>query len=118
MNSSRSIATLLVMLIAVGCLVGIPPAKAEGPFDVDNSTNPANRGSGTLVVQPDDHGIGSDGNTAVLRSATGIIGGDWFTGIVSRLALKLFYAKQLEQQQGPSKTKSPAVDGARASSRL
>lgn len=115
MNSSRSIATLLVMLIAIGCLVGIPPVKAEGPFDVDNSAG-GGRGPGTTAIQPDDQN-GSDGNTAVLRSATGFTGGDWFTGIVSRLVIELFYAKQLETQ-GPSKTKTPAVGAARTNSRL
>lgn len=90
MKSSRSIATLLVMLIAFGCLIGVQFVRAEGPFDVDNSTGGGRTGTTTGFGdsgQPD----GDDEMVAPIRKASAFIGGDWFTGIILRVSFAYVY---------------------------
>lgn len=90
MNKPRSIITILVTLIAIGCIVNVQFVRAEGPFDVDNSGG-SGRGPGTTVINDPNDGDDSDGNDSALRCSTGTIGGDWITGLILRWTFEALF---------------------------
>ena len=90
MKSSRSIATLLVMLIAFGCLSGVQFVRAEGPFDVDNSTGGSRTGTTTGFGDPGQP-AGDDEIVTPIRKASSFVGVDWFTGIILRVSFAYVY---------------------------
>lgn len=112
MNSSRLLATLMVLLIAFSYCIGVRSAWAEGPFDVDD---PGGNGrSRTHVIGGDSgSGDGSDGNENALRSGSGTTGGDWFTSLVLRVSFDLLFDHFFVISQSPTTT-APATSGSSA----
>ena len=107
------VVTLVVMLVAIGCVVGAQLAWAEGPFDVDSNTGGV-RGAGTTgIVVPDDQD-GTSGSTVIVCSSMGIIGSDWFGQLITRVTIEYLISadKMAVKHSHPGRSKAPAVDGA------
>ncbi len=83
MKSSRSVATTVMVLIALCCLITAPLTWAEGPFDVDNSTG---QDRSTQQPLPGDGQNDGDGEDVLRGSDDG--GTDWYFGLLMRITLK------------------------------
>ena len=89
MKGSKLIATVTVLLIALGCLLFTPMTWAEGPFDVDRSTNDEGRNN-AIGDHPNSSGEG-DG-----FEDTAFCSGDtpsdwWYMGLVLRTSIQFIF---------------------------
>lgn len=108
MKSPRSIATFLVMLIAFGCLCGVQFVRAEGPFDVDNTSGGSQTNWTTSIGEPEqpEDPDGEDGIAVPHRKASGVIGGGWFSNLMLRVSFEFIY-DHLIVTKGTKDTQDP-----------
>jgi hypothetical protein len=79
----------MVLLIAFGCLLFTPITRAEGPFDVDRTTNDDGRTDGAL--EPGNGQGEGDGSDEAMFGAGENPSDWWYVGLVLRLSIHYLF---------------------------